>query len=204
MKISLGSDQGGFEYKEAIKKHLIQKGFEVLDVGTFGKESVDYPVFGIKAARAVASGQAEYGIVVCTTGEGISIAANKVKGIRCGIGYDDAATEKTREHNDCNMGILWSTLVRSQKRQTVNIRDASLSSEELEAHAKSIATHHAVTSRKNYITLPIPRMNDNYTIILATYMKLNQDVQKRRVVPQSAEWLLDNFYMGDHCLCDAG
>jgi len=103
MKISLGSDQGGFEYKEAIKKHLIQKGFEVLDVGTFGKESVDYPVFGIKAARAVASGQAEYGIVVCTTGEGISIAANKVKGIRCGIGYDDAATEKTREHNDCNM-----------------------------------------------------------------------------------------------------
>jgi len=93
------------------------------------------------------------------------------------------------------MGILWGALVRSQKKQTVNIRDASLSSEGLEAHAKTIAIQHAVTSRKNYITLPIPRMNDNYTLILATYMKLNQDVQKRRVVPQSAEWLLDNFYL---------
>jgi len=103
MKIALGCDHGGFEYKEAIKKHLIEKGYEVLDQGPFVKEPVDYPIFGIKAARAVASGQASYGIVVCTTGEGISIAANKVKGIRCGIGYNDAVTEKIREHNNCNM-----------------------------------------------------------------------------------------------------
>ena len=95
----------------------------------------------------------------------------------------------------CVMALLWGALVRSQKRRNVNIRDASLSNEELEAHAKSIAIHHAVTSRKNYVTLPIPRMNDSYNLILATYMKLNQDVQKRRVVPQAAEWLLDNFYM---------
>ncbi|MCE5343535.1 MAG: glycosyl transferase [Eubacteriales bacterium] len=91
--------------------------------------------------------------------------------------------------------FLWGALVRSQKKQTVNVRDAFLSSEELEAHAKAIAIHHAVTNRKNYITWPIPRMNDNYNLILATYMKLNLDVQKKRVVPPAAEWLLDNFYM---------
>ena len=93
------------------------------------------------------------------------------------------------------MIFLWRVLIWSQKKQTVNIRDASLTSEELEAHAKSIAIHHVVTNRKNYSTWPIPRMNDNYNVILATYIKLNMDVQKRRVVPPTAEWLLDNFYM---------
>ena len=95
----------------------------------------------------------------------------------------------------CVMAFLWGALVRSQKKYNVNIRDASLSTDELEEHAKNIAIHHAVTSRKNRNTLPILRMNNSYNLILATYMRLNQDVQKRRVVPQTAEWLLDNFYM---------
>lgn len=103
MKISLGSDHGGFELKEAIKAHLLKEGYEVEDCGTYGKESVDYPLFAKKAADLVASKQVDFGVLVCTTGIGISIAANKVKGIRCGLGYSDNVACKMREHNDCNM-----------------------------------------------------------------------------------------------------
>ena len=101
--ISLGSDHGGFEYKEAIKRHLEEMGYKTLDFGTNSTASCDYPIFGKAAARAVNEGKADFGIVVCTSGEGISIAANKVPAIRCGIGYDDVVTAKTREHNDANM-----------------------------------------------------------------------------------------------------
>lgn len=103
MKIVLGSDHGGFKYKEAIKSHLLSSGFEVIDVGAYDENSCDYPLFAHQAAEAVATGKAEFGILCCTSGEGIAIAANKVKGIRCGIGYDDEVVEKCREHNNCNM-----------------------------------------------------------------------------------------------------
>ncbi len=103
MKVSIASDHGGFELKQAIVAHLKEAGYEVLDEGTFGKESVDYPVFGKKTALDVAEKRADFGILCCTSGEGIMIAANKVKGIRCGIGYCDEAAEKMRQHNDCNM-----------------------------------------------------------------------------------------------------
>lgn len=103
MKISLGSDHGGFVLKQTIKKHLEDLGHTVLDEGTNSKDSVDYPIFAKKAADDVASGKADLGILVCTTGEGICIAANKVKGIRCGIGYSDNVSVKLREHNDANM-----------------------------------------------------------------------------------------------------
>ncbi|MBO4541081.1 MAG: RpiB/LacA/LacB family sugar-phosphate isomerase [Bacilli bacterium] len=103
MKISVGSDHGGFDLKEAIIRHLKEKGYEVLDEGTYDKNSVDYPLFGRKTALDVAEKRADFGIVCCTSAEGIMIAANKVKGIRCGIGYCDEACAKMREHNDCNM-----------------------------------------------------------------------------------------------------
>ena len=103
MKISLGSDHGGLEYKNAIKEHLINKGYEVVDVGTNSKDSCDYPVFGIAAAKLVASGECDFGIVVCTSGEGIMMSANKVKGVRCGMGYNDDVSRLMREHNDANM-----------------------------------------------------------------------------------------------------
>ncbi|MCQ2742867.1 MAG: RpiB/LacA/LacB family sugar-phosphate isomerase [Bacilli bacterium] len=103
MKISLACDHGGFEYKEAIANHLKEKGYEVIDCGTNGKDSVDYPVFGEKAARLVSEGKADFGIVVCTSGIGISVAANKVPGVICGVGYDDVVAEKIREHNNANM-----------------------------------------------------------------------------------------------------
>ena len=83
MKIALGCDHGGFELKEKIRRQLEEDGFEVKDCGCFSTESCDYPVFGEAAARAVASGECERGVVICTTGIGISIAANKVRGIRC-------------------------------------------------------------------------------------------------------------------------
>ena len=103
MKISLGSDHAGFELKEAIKKHLTEKGHEVLDEGTYSADSVDYPIFAEKAAKDVISGKAEYGILCCGSAEGICIAANKVKGIRCGIGYNDEVTGLLRMHNNANM-----------------------------------------------------------------------------------------------------
>ena len=102
LKISLGSDHGGFAYKEAIKKHLEGK-YEVIDVGTFSEESCNYPEFGIKAAKLVSSGECTFGIVVCTSGEGIMVSANKVKGIRCGIGYNDDVSMFMRLHNNANM-----------------------------------------------------------------------------------------------------
>lgn len=103
MKIALGADHAGYEMKEAVKKHLLEKGYEVLDEGTNGPDSVDYPIFGAAAAKDVAMGRAQYGVVVCGNGEGIAMSANKIKGIRCGIGYCDSAAEEIRSHNDANM-----------------------------------------------------------------------------------------------------
>lgn len=103
MTISLGSDHGGFLQKETIKNHLEEKGFKVLDFGTNSLASCDYPAFGKAAAKAVVDGKSDLGVVVCTSGEGISIAANKVPGVRCGIGYDDDVAQKMREHNNANV-----------------------------------------------------------------------------------------------------
>ena len=103
LKIAIGSDHGGYLYKEKIKEHLLGQGCSVIDVGTDSLESCHYPVYGIDAAQKVASGECDYGIVICTSGEGIMIAANKVKGIRCGLGYNDEVARLMREHNDANM-----------------------------------------------------------------------------------------------------
>ena len=85
MLIAIASDHGGFELKEKVKEHLRERNVKFVDLGTNSTESVDYPVYGKACAEAVASGKAERGIVICGTGIGISIAANKVKGIRCGL-----------------------------------------------------------------------------------------------------------------------
>ena len=103
MKIAMGCDHGGFELKEKIKKELTEQGHEVKDCGTYSLESCDYPVFGEAAARAVASGECEKGIVICTTGIGISIAANKVRGIRCAHCADALEATLCRQHNNANV-----------------------------------------------------------------------------------------------------
>ena len=96
MKIAIGSDHGGYDLKEQVKTWLQEMGHEVEDFGCHSKESCDYPDFGAAAARAVASGQCEKGVVICTTGIGISMTANKVKGIRCALCGDPWSAEMTR------------------------------------------------------------------------------------------------------------
>jgi ribose 5-phosphate isomerase B len=103
MKIALGCDHGGYELKEQIKTWLTEMGYEYEDFGCYSTASCDYPEFAAAAARAVAGGSCEKGIVVCTTGIGISIAANKIKGIRCAHCADCLQAQLTREHNDANM-----------------------------------------------------------------------------------------------------
>ena len=111
MKIAIGCDHGALALKNAVKAHLEKKGHEVCDYGTYSLDSCDYPDFAEKAAKAVASGECEKGIVLCTTGIGISIAANKVKGIRCALLSDVMSARMTREHNDTNMMSIGAAVV---------------------------------------------------------------------------------------------
>ncbi len=108
--IALACDHGALELKEAIKAHLDAKGLAYKDFGTYTKDSCDYPDFGAAAARAVASGECEKGIVCCTTGIGISIAANKIKGVRCALLHDHMSARLTRQHNDANMMALGAAI----------------------------------------------------------------------------------------------
>ncbi len=104
--IAIASDHGGFDLKMAVIEHLKERKLEYKDFGTYDKNSCDYPDFGRAAAEAVSSGECDRGIVICTTGIGISIVANKVKGIRCGLCFDTSLAELTRAHNDANMLAL--------------------------------------------------------------------------------------------------
>lgn len=109
--IALGSDHGGYDLKERVKAYLDKEGIAYKDYGCYSKESCDYPVFGKAAAEAVASGECDRGIVICTTGIGISITANKVKGIRCALCSDPLSAEMTRRHNDANMLAMGAGIV---------------------------------------------------------------------------------------------
>lgn len=111
MRIALGSDHGGYALKCKIKEHLESRGYECVDFGCHSLESCDYPDFGEAAARAVAAGDCPRGIVICTTGIGISIAANKVRGIRCALCSDPLSAEMTRRHNDANMLAMGAGMV---------------------------------------------------------------------------------------------
>ena len=111
MKISIGCDHGAIDLKNKVVSHLEAKGYEVKDFGTYTKDSCDYPEFAAAAAKAVASGECEKGIVLCTTGIGVSISANKVDGIRCALLSDVWSAKMTRLHNDTNMMALGAGIV---------------------------------------------------------------------------------------------
>ena len=111
MKISIGCDHGAIELKNIVVEHLTKKGYEVADFGTYTTASCDYPEFAAAAAYAVANGECEKGIVLCTTGIGVSITANKVKGIRCALLSDVMSARLTREHNDTTMMALGAGIV---------------------------------------------------------------------------------------------
>lgn len=113
--VAIGSDHGGYDLKQTIIRHLEQRGIAVEDMGCYQKESCDYPVYGKAVAKVVAEGRFEKGIVICTTGIGISMVANKVKGIRCALCADTLSAKMTRLHNDANVlalggGILGENL----------------------------------------------------------------------------------------------
>ena len=111
MKVAIGCDHGALDLKNAVVKHLQDKGYEVQDFGTYTADSCDYPDFAAAAAKAVASGACEKGIGLCTTGIGVSIAANKVKGVRCALLSDVLSARMTRLHNDTNVMALGAGIV---------------------------------------------------------------------------------------------
>lgn len=106
MRIGIGSDHGGFDLKEELKKFMEEREIEVVDYGTYSKDSVDYPDYGKLVAEAVAAGEVDRAVVICGTGIGISISANKVKGIRCALCGDTYSARMSREHNNANMLAL--------------------------------------------------------------------------------------------------
>ena len=112
MKIALGCDHGGYQLKEQVKEHLEKKGYEVLDLGCNSTDSVDYPVYGKAVGEAVVDQKAKFGIVICGTGIGISIAANKVKGVRAGLCMNTTMARLTREHNNANVLVLGSRVTK--------------------------------------------------------------------------------------------
>lgn len=109
--IALGSDHGGYDLKMAVIAHLEERGIEYKDFGCYDKSSCDYPEFGRAAAEAVASGECEKGIVICTTGIGISISANKVKGVRCALCSEPLSAKMTRLHNNANMLAMGAGII---------------------------------------------------------------------------------------------
>lgn len=111
LKVVIGSDHGGFEYKEVIIDYLKSNNIEILDVGTFNKESCDYPVIAKEVAKKIVSGEFNRGILVCGTGIGMSIAANKVHGIRASLCGDTYSARMTRQHNDSNVLCLGERVI---------------------------------------------------------------------------------------------
>jgi ribose 5-phosphate isomerase B len=110
-RIAVGADHAGFRAKETIKKYLEGAGYQVKDVGTFSEESVDYPDFARAVGERVSSGRDDLGVLVCATGIGVSIAANKVEGIRAALAHDSLTARRAREHNDANVIALGGKVV---------------------------------------------------------------------------------------------
>lgn len=127
MKISIACDHGAFDLRNAVKVHLEAQGHEVLDFGTHSRESCDYPDFVGPAALAVSSGACDRGIVLCTTGLGVSMVANKVKGVRCAVLSDLMSARLTRQHNDANMMSMGAGVV--GEKLALEIVDAFLGTE---------------------------------------------------------------------------
>ncbi|MBR2081230.1 MAG: ribose 5-phosphate isomerase B [Oscillospiraceae bacterium] len=127
MKIAIACDHGAYALKEIAKKHLSEQGYEVRDFGTDSLDSCDYPDFAGPAALAVASGECDKGIVLCTTGIGVSITANKVRGIRCALLHDLLSAKMTRQHNDTNMMAIGAAI--TGEKLALEIMDTWLTTE---------------------------------------------------------------------------
>ena len=126
-RIALGADHAGFQAKEKIKKYLQSAGYAVNDAGTWSEESVDYPDFAIEVARRVQQGQDDLGILVCGTGIGMAMAANKIGGIRAGVAHDALTARMSREHNDANVLAMGARVL--SEHQIVEVMQSFLSAE---------------------------------------------------------------------------
>jgi ribose 5-phosphate isomerase B len=137
--IALGNDQAGYGLKQEVMKYLDEQGIPYKDFGSYSEESVDYPVYAKKVAHAVADGECERGILICGTGIGISIAANKVKGVRAALCHDTFSAEATRQHNDANILAMGARVIGSGL--AIKIVDTFLHTEfsNAERHARRVA-----------------------------------------------------------------
>jgi len=117
-RIAIGSDHGGVDLKAFLRVELTKLGYEVHDEGTYTKDSCHYPTYAIKVGEAVINHEADLGIVICRTGEGVCISANKVKGVRCGIGYNEKVATLMREHNDANVIALGADYLTNEEALT--------------------------------------------------------------------------------------
>lgn len=124
MRVSLGSDHGGFELKEAVKRHLAERGHQLRDFGCDSAESVDYPDYGERAARAVADGECDVGILFCKSGVGMSIVGNKIPGVRAALCLDEEMAALSRRHNDANVLVFAGS--RTPPEQACRIADTWL------------------------------------------------------------------------------
>lgn len=146
MKISMASDHGGYALKEHIKDYLTKQGHEVVDVGTHSLESCDYADFAYPAAKLLADGEVERAIFVCSTGIGISIAANKVKGVRCALCSEPYSAEMTRRHNNANSLAMGGLMVGDMMAE--RIVDTFLTTEfEGGRHSRRVAKIHAIEDK---------------------------------------------------------
>ncbi len=137
--IAIASDHGGYELKLKVEEYLKEQGLEYKDYGCFDLSSCDYPDFGRAAAEAVAAGEADRGIVICTTGIGISIVANKVKGIRCALCADTVSARLTREHNDANMLAMGAGIVGPNLALSIVETFLNTPFSNMEKHARRVA-----------------------------------------------------------------
>lgn len=138
--IAIGSDHGGYQLKMSVIKHLEERNIPYKDYGCYNTDSCDYPVFGKAAAKAVADGECEMGIVICTTGIGISIAANKIKGIRCALCTNTELAKMTKLHNNANMLALGASVVSEEAANDIvdTFLDTPFSNEERHARRVSL------------------------------------------------------------------
>ena len=126
-KIALGSDHGGFKLKAALMEHLKSEGYEVEDKGTYSEESCDYPEFGRAVGNAVVNGEVDFGIVICSTGIGISITANRIKGVRAALCTDSYMAKMTRLHNNANVLAMGANVIGESL--AIDITDTFLNTE---------------------------------------------------------------------------
>ena len=147
MRVAIGADHAGYELKEELGSRIAASGHSVLDLGTHGTDPVDYPDYAEAVARAVADGRADRGLVVCGSGAGASIAANKVKGVRCAVTHDTYSAHQSVEHDDANVIAVGSRVIGSNV--AIEVVDAFLGAEFSgeERHARRLAKVEALEDR---------------------------------------------------------